>query len=41
MYRKNIPLYRLIFASKNAKGLEFWNKVTAKDRTGQMGFSFD
>ncbi len=29
------PLYRLIFASKNAKGLEFWNKVTKLDRDGQ------
>ena len=29
------PLYRLIFASKNRKGLEFWNKVTKKDRGGQ------
>jgi len=29
------PLYRLIFASKNAKGLEFWDKVTQKDRSGQ------
>jgi len=29
------PLYRIIFASKNKKGLEFWDKVTQKDRGGQ------
>jgi three-Cys-motif partner protein len=29
------PLYRLIFASKNEKGLEFWNKVTRTARSGQ------
>jgi three-Cys-motif partner protein len=30
------PLYRIIFASKNKKGGEFWEKVTKKDRGGQM-----
>jgi three-Cys-motif partner protein len=34
------PLYRLIFASKNEKGLEFWNKITQKDRGGQMNLGF-
>jgi len=37
METKNGPIYRLIFASKNDKGLEFWEKVTQKDRGGQMG----
>lgn len=31
------PLYRLIYASKNQKGLEFWNKVLQKESSGQMG----
>jgi three-Cys-motif partner protein len=34
------PIYRLIFASKDKKGLEFWNKVTKLDRGGQMGLNF-
>jgi len=29
------PLYRLIYASKHPKGLEFWEKVTRKDVGGQ------
>lgn len=29
------PMYRLIFASKHPRGLEFWDKVTRKDRSGQ------
>jgi len=40
MSNANGPIYRLIFASKNAKGLEFWNKVTRKDRGGQMELGF-
>jgi three-Cys-motif partner protein len=31
------PMYRLIYASKHAKGLEFWNKVLTRDRKGQGG----
>jgi len=31
----NGPLYTLIFASKHELGLEFWDKVTAKDVAGQ------
>lgn len=31
----NGPMYRLIFASKHPRGLEFWDKVTRKDRSGQ------
>jgi three-Cys-motif partner protein len=34
------PLYRLIFASKNPKGLEFWDKVTRTDRAGQTDLPF-
>lgn len=30
-----LPLYQIIFASKHERGLEFWNKVTKKDRGGQ------
>lgn len=29
------PLYRLIYASKHERGLEFWDKVGRKDRGGQ------
>jgi hypothetical protein len=29
------PLYRLVFASKHERGLEFWEKVTKKDKGGQ------
>lgn len=32
----NGPLYRLMFASKHAKGLEFWEKVNLKDFHGQQ-----
>jgi three-Cys-motif partner protein len=40
MESSNGPIYRLIFASKNDKGLEFWDKVTQKDRDGQTSFEF-
>jgi three-Cys-motif partner protein len=40
MESQNGPIYRLIFASKNDKGLEFWDKVTQRDRDGQMGLPF-
>lgn len=36
MYSQTVPIYRLIFASKNAKGIEFWDKVTKKNRGGQI-----
>jgi three-Cys-motif partner protein len=29
------PLYKIVYASKHERGLEFWNKATAKDRRGQ------
>jgi len=29
------PLYRLIYASKHERGLEFWDKVTKRDISGQ------
>ena len=32
------PLYRLVFASKHEKGLEFWDKVTLKELSGQKRF---
>jgi three-Cys-motif partner protein len=31
------PLYRLIYASKHDRGLDFWNKVDFRDRHGQSG----
>ena len=40
MSSANGPIYRLIFASKNDKGIEFWDKVTQKDRGGQLGLPF-
>ena len=36
MTSANGPLYRLIFASKNPLGLEFWDKVTERDQGGQQ-----
>ena len=32
---KEVPLYRLIFASKHERGHDFWNKVIKKDVYGQ------
>lgn len=29
------PIYRLLYASKHERGLEFWNKVTRKELGGQ------
>jgi hypothetical protein len=40
MNNTNGPIYRLIFALKSEKGLEFWDKVTQKDRGGQLDFPF-
>jgi three-Cys-motif partner protein len=40
MNNTNGPIYRLIFASKSEKGLEFWDKVTQKDRGGQLDLQF-
>jgi three-Cys-motif partner protein len=37
MKSANGPLYRLIFASKHERGLEFWNKITKKSADGQLG----
>jgi len=38
--QRNVPMYFLFFASKNLKGLEFWNKITARDETGQYQLEF-
>ena len=32
---KNVPMYFLMFASKDPKGLAFWKKISAVDETGQ------
>jgi three-Cys-motif partner protein len=34
------PIYRLIYASKHKKGLEFWDKITKRDQRGQMDLGF-
>ena len=33
--QRNAPLYRLLFASKNALGKEFWHKITRRNVHGQ------
>jgi len=33
---RKAPIYRLIYASKHERGLEFWDKVTRKELGGQM-----
>ena len=33
--RKNVPLYYLVYASKNPRGEEFWNKISKIGPTGQ------
>jgi len=32
----NAPMYFLLFASKNPKGLRFWKEITKKDHSGQL-----
>ena len=34
--KKNAPLYRLLFASKNPLGVKFWREVTKVDADGQL-----
>ena len=41
MMWRQMPLYRVVYASKHERGLEFWNKIAKKDRRGQGRFSFD
>ncbi|MDP9223743.1 MAG: three-Cys-motif partner protein TcmP [Actinomycetota bacterium] len=33
---RRAPMYYLVFASKHAKGDEFWRKVVAQEETGQL-----
>jgi three-Cys-motif partner protein len=33
---KNVPLYRLILASRDPKGIQFWNEAIKRDENGQM-----
>jgi three-Cys-motif partner protein len=35
------PLYRLVYASKNERGLDFWEKSVAKALSGQMRLEFE
>lgn len=32
------PLYSIVYASKHERGLEFWDKITKKERTGGLLF---
>jgi hypothetical protein len=32
----NAPMYFLLFASKNPRGLYFWKEITKKDPSGQL-----
>lgn len=32
----NVPMYFLLFASKNPRGLHFWKEITKKDTSGQL-----
>jgi hypothetical protein len=34
------PLYRLIYATKHERGIDFWRKSVAKELTGQMRMLF-
>jgi three-Cys-motif partner protein len=34
-YTRKLPLYRVIYASKHERGLEFWQKVTSKEADQQ------
>jgi three-Cys-motif partner protein len=38
---RHVPLYRVIYASKHPRGLDFWNKITKRDRGGQKRMEFD
>ncbi len=38
---QNAPLYRLIFASGNLRGKDFWRKAINKDNAGQMQMKLD
>lgn len=33
---KNAPMYFLFFASRHPRGVEFWEKITRKDESGQF-----
>lgn len=35
---KGDPIYRLVYASKSDRGLDFWKKITAKERGGDLLF---
>ncbi|GAI32936.1 unnamed protein product [marine sediment metagenome] len=39
--RRNVPLYRLLFASKHALGHKFWRAVIQKDVYGQRRMLLD
>lgn len=37
---QNLPMYYLIFASKHARGADFWGKITNRQQSGQIRMSF-
>jgi len=39
--RNNVPLYYLLFASKHARGKDFWKKISSRTPSGQASFNFD
>jgi three-Cys-motif partner protein len=40
-YNRRLPLYRVIYASKHERGLEFWEKVTKKEPDAQGLLEFE
>lgn len=34
--KKGVPLYHIIFATKNPRGADFWDKIASRSRTGQL-----
>ena len=39
--KTNVPLYYLLFASKNPTGKDFWKKISSRSPSGQERFQFD
>jgi three-Cys-motif partner protein len=37
---RGVEYYRLVYASNDERGLDFWNKALKKERGGQMGLGF-
>jgi len=39
--KTKVPLYYLIFASKNKRGADFWDKIAVRSETGQLRLSIN